>query len=148
MLRPVRKDAMTENTKDLQARLAAVPIFAGLSNRHLAKLVDGSRRTTHQAGHEIAKEGEGALALHIILDGTAEVSVHGSRKRELKAGDYFGEISLIDGRSRSASVTATSDLHTLAVPYVPFQQLLESEPGFAAGLLKLICARLREAEAD
>ena len=139
---------MTENAKDLHALLAAVPIFEGLSNRQLGRLVDGSRTTTHQAGHEIAKEGEGALALHILLDGTAEVSVHGSRKRELKAGDYFGEISLIDGRSRSASVTATSDLHTLAVPYVPFQQLLESEPGFAAGLLKLICARLREAEAD
>jgi CRP/FNR family transcriptional regulator, cyclic AMP receptor protein len=139
---------MTENAKDLHALLAAVPIFEGLSNRQLARLVDGSRTTTHQAGHEIAKEGEGALALHILLDGTAEVSVHGNPKRELRAGDYFGEISLIDGRSRSASVTATSDLHTLAVPYVPFQQLLESEPGFAAGLLKLICARLREAEAD
>ena len=139
---------MTENAKDLQARLAAVPIFAGLSNRQLGRLVDGSRRTTHQAGHEIAKEGEGSLALHIILDGTAEVSVHGSPKRELRAGDYFGEISLIDGRKRSASVTATTDLHTFAVPYVPFQSLLESEPGFAAGLLKMICSRLREAEAD
>jgi CRP/FNR family cyclic AMP-dependent transcriptional regulator len=139
---------MTENAKDLQAHLAAVPIFAGLSRRQLARLVDESRTTTHQAGHEIAKEGEGALALHIILDGTAEVTVHGRPRRELSAGDYFGEISLIDGRKRSASVTAVSDLHTFAVPYGPFQKLLESEPGFAAGLLKLICARLREAEAD
>jgi CRP/FNR family cyclic AMP-dependent transcriptional regulator len=139
---------MTENAKDLRAQLAAVPIFAGLSQRDLGKLVDASRTTTHQAGHEIAKEGEGALALHIILDGTAEVSVHGNPKRELHAGDYFGEISLIDGRKRSASVTATSDLHTLAVPHGPFQQLLEGEPGFAAGLLQLICSRLREAEAD
>jgi CRP/FNR family transcriptional regulator/CRP/FNR family cyclic AMP-dependent transcriptional regulator len=88
------------------------------------------------------------MALHILLDGTAEVSVHGSRKRELRAGDYFGEISLIDGKKRSATVTATSDLHTLAVPHGAFQKLLETEPGFAAGLLKLICARLREAEAD
>ena len=45
-------------------------------------------------------------------------------------------------------MTATSDLHTVAVPHGPFQKLLETEPGFAAGLLKLICARLREAEAD
>jgi CRP/FNR family cyclic AMP-dependent transcriptional regulator len=139
---------MTDNAKDLQARLAAVPIFAGLSNRQLSKLVDGSRTTTHQAGHEIAKEGEGALALHVILDGTAEVTVHGRAKRELKAGDYFGEISLIDGRKRSASVIAVSDLHTLAVPHGPFQTLLENEPGVAAGLLKMVCSRLREAEAD
>jgi len=139
---------MTDNATDVQAHLARVPIFAGLSSRQLGKLAGSSRRTTHQAGHEIAKEGEGALALHIILDGTAEVTVHGSPKRELRAGDYFGEISLIDGKKRSATVTATSDLHTLAVPHGAFQQLLESEPGFAAGLLKLICARLREAEAD
>ena len=84
----------------------------------------------------------------MILDGTAEVSVHGRPTRELRTGDYFGEISLIDGRKRSASVTATSDLHTLAVPHLAFQQLLETEPGFAVGLLKLVCARLREAEAD
>ena len=139
---------MTDNATDVQAHLARVPIFAGLSSRQLGKLAGASRRTTHQAGHEIAKEGEGALALHIILDGTAEVSVHGSRKRELRAGDYFGEISLIDGKKRSATVTAASDLHTVAVPHGPFQQLLETEPGFAAGLLTLVCARLREAEAD
>ncbi len=139
---------MTDNATDVQAHLARVPIFAGLSSRQLGKLAGASRRTTHQAGHEIAKEGEGALALHIILDGTAEVTVHGSPKRELRAGDYFGEISLIDGKKRSATVTAASDLHTLAVPHGAFQQLLETEPGFAAGLLTLVCARLREAEAD
>ncbi len=139
---------MTDNATDVQAHLARVPIFAGLSSRQLGKLAGASRRTTHQAGHEIAKEGEGALALHIILDGTAEVTVHGSPKRELRAGDYFGEISLIDGKKRSATVTAASDLHTVAVPHGPFQQLLETEPGFAAGLLTLVCARLREAEAD
>jgi CRP-like cAMP-binding protein len=139
---------MTENSKELQARLAAVPIFAGLSHRQLGKLVDASRTTTHQAGHEVAKEGEGALALHVILDGTAEVTVHGKPKRELKAGDYFGEISLIDGKKRSASVTALTDLHTIAVPHGPFQGLLENEAGVAAGLLKMVCSRLREAEAD
>jgi hypothetical protein len=67
--------------------------------RQLGKLAGTSRRTTtHQAGHDIAKEGEGALALHIILDGTAGVSVHGNPT-----------ISLIDGKKRSASMTATSD---------------------------------------
>ena len=139
---------MTESAKDRQARLAQVPIFSGLSSRQLAKLADACRTTTHQAGHEIAKEGEGALALHIILDGTAAVSVHGKPRRELHPGDYFGEISLIDGKKRSASVTATTDLHTLAVPHGAFRALLETEPGFAAGLLTLVCSRLREAEAD
>jgi cAMP-dependent protein kinase regulator len=139
---------MTDNAKDLQAHLAAVPIFSGLSSRQLGRLAEVSRTTTHQAGHEIAKEGEGALALHVILDGTADVSVRGRPKRQLHPGDYFGEISLIDGKKRSASVTAATDLRTVAVPHGPFQQLLESDAGFATGLLKLVCARLRDAEAD
>lgn len=135
------------DTHDLESKLAAVPVFAGLSRRQVSKLVSKSKQTRHQAGHEIAKEGEGSLALHLLLTGSADVSLRGERVRTLKAGDYFGEISLIDGRPRSATVTAAEDLTTLAVPHVAFQQLLEEEPGFAAGLLKLLCARLREAEA-
>ena len=137
---------MTDKTQ-LEEQLAAVPVFAGLSRRHLSKLVGNSKETRHQAGHELAREGVGSLALHLITSGSAKVSVRGEDMRTLKKGDYFGEISLIDGRPRSATVTAETDLTTLAVPHVAFQKLLEEEPGFAAGLLKLVCARLREAEA-
>jgi CRP/FNR family transcriptional regulator, cyclic AMP receptor protein len=133
--------------KHLEEQLAAVPVFAGLSRRQVGKLVDASKETRHQAGHELAKEGEGALALHLITSGTAAVSVHGTSVRTLSQGDYFGEISLIDGKPRSATVSAETDLTTLAVPHHAFQKLLEDDPGFAAGLLKLVCARLREAEA-
>lgn len=134
------------DTHDLEAKLAAVPIFAGLSRRQVSKLVGKSKETRHQAGHEIAKEGEGSLALHLILTGTAEVSLRGESLRQLGEGDYFGEISLIDGRPRSASVKAATDLTTLAVPHLAFRQLLEDDATFATGLLVLLCARLREAE--
>ena len=137
---------MTDKNK-LEELLAAVPVFAGLSRRQLSKLVGNSKETRHHAGHELAREGEGSLALHLVTSGTATVSVRGDNKRTLKEGDYFGEISLIDGKPRSATVTAETELTTLAVPHVAFQRLLEEEPGFAAGLLKLLCARLREAEA-
>src|SRR5690242_17674090 len=134
--------------KHLEEQLAAVPVFAGLSRRQLSRLVDASKETSHQAGRELAKEGEGSLALHLITSGSAAVSVRGEAVRTLGAGDYFGEISLIDGKPRSATVTAESDLTTLAVPHHAFQKLLEEEPGFAAGLLTLLCARLREAESQ
>jgi CRP-like cAMP-binding protein len=137
---------MTDKSQ-LAEQLAAVPVFAGLSRRQLSKLVDKSKETRHPAGHELAREGAGSLALHLITSGTAHISIHGESKRTLKQGDYFGEISLIDGKPRSATVTAETDLTTLAVPHIAFQQLLEEEPGFAAGLLKLVCERLREAEA-
>lgn len=138
---------MTKQDKDLTEALAAVPIFAGLSRRQVTKLLDKSKVVTHKDGQEIAREDEGALALHLILEGTAAVSVHGAKKRDIGVGDYFGEISLIDGRRRSASVHASSTpLKTLVVPHLAFHRLLEEEPEFALGLLKLLCARLREAE--
>ena len=133
--------------QDLDAALAAVPFFSGLSKRQRGKLAEESRVVSHETGREIATEGQGALALHVILDGTATVSIRGTEVRTLGAGDSFGEISMLDGKPRSATVTAETDLTTLAVPHVAFQQLLQEEPGFAAGLLKLVCARLREAEA-
>src|SRR5690242_9426049 len=114
--------------KDLEAMLAKVPVFSGLSRRQLGKLVDKSKETRHQAGRELAKEGEGALALHLITSGSAGVSVGGESVRTLGEGDYFGEISLIDGKPRSATVQAETDLTTLAVPHVAFQALLEEEP--------------------
>lgn len=133
---------------DFAEQLAAVPIFTGLSRRQINKLVDASKTTTHHEGHEVAKEGEGSLAMHLILSGTAEVRVHGEVQRTLGAGDYFGEISMIDGKKRSASVTASSPMSTLAVPHVAFQKLLETEPAFASTLLVLLCSRLREAESS
>ena len=135
------------DSQDMHDKLAAVSIFSGLSRRQLSKLAGKAKQTQHQPGHTIAAEGEGALSFHLVLSGEAEVTVHGKPVRQLKAGDYFGEISMIDGKKRSATVTATSQLSTLAVPHFAFQQLVEEEPECALGLLKLLCARLREAEA-
>jgi CRP/FNR family cyclic AMP-dependent transcriptional regulator len=132
---------------ELDSSLAAVPILAGLSRRQRSKLHDGSRVVHHPAGKVVATEGEGALALHVVLSGTATVSVSGHERRRLTVGDHFGEISLIDGKPRSATVTATEPLTTLAVPYQAFQALLDADPTCARGLLTVLCARLREAEA-
>jgi len=137
---------MTETSQDLEDKLAGVPIFSGLSRRQVKKVLDKSKTVEHQAGHAIAVEGEGALALHLILSGTASVTMHGKPVRELHEGDYFGDISLIDGKRRSATVTATSALSALAVPHLVFQKLLDEDSDFARGLLVLLCTRLREAE--
>jgi CRP-like cAMP-binding protein len=127
--------------------LAAVPILAGLSKRQRSRLQERSRVVQHSPGQVVAAEGEGALALHVVLEGTASVTVGDQAKRTLSPGDHFGEISLIDGKPRSATVTATTPLTTLAVPYLAFQSLLDDDPVCARGLLTILCERLREAEA-
>jgi CRP-like cAMP-binding protein len=132
---------------EYDAELAAVPVFAGLSRRQRGKLLDLSRVVTHDDGHELATEGEGSLALHVVLDGRAMVSIRGAQVRELGPGDSFGEISLIDGKPRSATVTAQGALTTLAVPHHAFNELLDDDPAAARVVLVQLCARLREAEA-
>jgi CRP/FNR family transcriptional regulator, cyclic AMP receptor protein len=136
---------MSKNS-ELDSTLAAVPILSGLSKRQRSRLHNGSRIVQHPAGKAVAAEGDAALALHVVLDGTATVTVGGRGKRTLSGGDHFGEISLIDGKPRSATVTATTPLTTLAIPYVVFQSLLDDDPTCARGLLTVLCARLREAE--
>ena len=130
-----------------EERLSKLDLFTGLSRKQLKKLAERSQVVEHEAGRTIAAEGLGALAFHLILEGEATVSRGGETIRTLGADDHFGEISIIDGKPRSVTVTAASPLRTLVVPHQVFQQLLDSEPTFARELLMLLCTRLREAEA-
>jgi CRP-like cAMP-binding protein len=131
-------------TEDL---LRDVELFHGLSQRHLKGLAGVSRVVEHPAGHVIAQEGLGSLALHVIVEGEAVVSRDGRELGRLGSGDYFGEISLLDGRPRSASVTAVTPMTVLALPQRAFQALVEDDPEFLRQLLVALCGRLRAAEA-
>ncbi len=131
-----------------ETRLEEIELFEGLSKRQLKKLIGESREVTHQAGHHVAEEGLGSLAFHLILEGEAEVRHGETPLRTLGVGDYFGEISIIDGKPRSATVAAGDNgLTTFAIPYQSFQKLLEDDAEFARQLLTTLCSRLREAEA-
>jgi len=137
----------THDRHDLEAMVAKVELFSALSHRQVRKLVDRAREVKHAAGQEVAAEGLGALAFHLVLEGHALVTLHGKEIRTLGPGEYFGEIGMIDGKPRSATVTATDDMTTLAVPHQEFERLVGDEPEFARALLGTLCARVREAEA-
>ena len=131
---------------ELKERLASVDLFEGLNKRGLGQLVKGGREIKHPDGHEVITEGAGAVGFHLITAGTARVTTGGSVRRTLGVGDYFGEISVIDGRPRSASVEAVENLTTLAIAPAIVNGLIEDNPAFARRLLILLCSRLREAE--
>lgn len=133
--------------RDLEALIADVDLFRDLSKRQVRQLVQASRETLHPQGKELATEGLGALAFHLILEGTATVTRDGRELRTLGPGDHFGEISMIDGRPRSATVTAVEPLKALSIPHQEFEHVIDEDPAFARHLLKTLCARLREAEA-
>jgi CRP/FNR family cyclic AMP-dependent transcriptional regulator len=96
-----------------------------------------------EPGRVIAKQGDSGVGFHLIVDGEAEVSGEGVPRHTMGAGGYFGEIGLIDGGVRSATVTASTDLTTLALVSWDFQPLLDN-PVFAKGLLMGLCRLVRD----
>jgi CRP-like cAMP-binding protein len=138
---------MSEVAPSAEQLLAKVDLFSGLSHRKLKKVSALARVVDHDAGHTIAAEGLGGLAFHLIVSGKVEVSRADRQVRELGPDEYFGEISMIDGKPRSVTVTTVEPTRTLVIPHLVFEDLVHDEPEFAVGLLKLLCARLREVEA-
>ena len=131
---------------ELQTRMAGIELFQGLSKRDLKKIIGSGKQTAHPDGHEVITEGSGAIGFHLITAGEARVTSGEAVRRTLGVGDYFGEISVIDGQPRSASVEAVGSLQTFAIHPVVFQKLLDDHPDFARGLLVVLCKRLRDAE--
>jgi CRP/FNR family transcriptional regulator, cyclic AMP receptor protein len=133
-----------------QARkaLAGIDLFAGLPEDALEDLVQRGVTFTTNPGHEVVTEGSTDTGLQVILEGTAEITVHGQPRAPMKAGDYFGEISMIDGSPRSATVTSGPEgLKTFALSALAFAPMLD-KPQVSRVLLKALCARIRAIQAD
>jgi len=138
---------MAADPEIIQA-LSQTDLFAGLSKKHMTSIASQARLVHHQPGKDITEQGGGAAGFHLIKDGTASVKVSGRDRPSLGPGDYFGEISMIDGQPRSATVHADTDMTTISIPSWSFHPILDEEPEVAKVLLKVLCARLRIAEAE
>lgn len=135
-----------EMTIQVRRALAAIDLFAGLSDTTLADLVQRGTTFTTNPGRRIVEQGAADVGLQVVLDGTADVSVNGVRRPSLGTGDYFGEISMIDGAPRSATVVAGSEgLTIFRLSALAFAPMLE-DPAVARTLLKALCARIRSLE--
>ena len=137
------------DSADAVAALAGVPLFADLSKRHLTAVAKLTKKVAHRAGSEVASQGRGALSFHVIADGDAAVTVGGKPRRTLHAGDYFGEISMIDGAPRSATVVAGQHgMTTFALNRTEFLRLADSEKDFARAIMVALCGRIRASESS
>ncbi|MGE5227076.1 MAG: cyclic nucleotide-binding domain-containing protein [Planctomycetaceae bacterium] len=132
-------------TKDVIDRLAQVPIFAGCKNRELQTIAKAVRPIEHERGTVIAGEGEPGAGLFVIDEGECDVTIGGRTVNHLKAGDFFGEMALLDGGPRTATVIATTDVRLLALTEWVFRGLLVEHPSIAIRTLEAMAARLRSA---
>jgi CRP/FNR family transcriptional regulator, cyclic AMP receptor protein len=127
--------------------LRNVPLFGGLSDDDLERLSRQMKERRFNEGSAVTKEGAGGAGFFVIAEGNATVSVSGEVRAQLGPGDYFGEIALIDEGTRSASITAATDLLCYGLTAWEFRPFVEEHPDIAWAMLQTLARRLRESQA-
>lgn len=133
---------------DIVAKLANVPLFAGCSKKELALIARSTKEVAHRKGTVVAREGDPGVGLFVILEGECEVTVGGRRKAKLGPGDFFGEIALLDGGPRTATVTALTDVRLAGITGWVFRGLITEHPRIALKTLEAVAGRLRAASKE
>jgi CRP/FNR family transcriptional regulator, cyclic AMP receptor protein len=131
---------MTTNTEALRA----IPLFSGMSDRSIEIIAEIVRDASFPAGASLVKEGEPGESFMIIREGTATVEQSGRMLRELGTGDFLGEIALIDGGPRTASVTALGPVNALVIDRAGFSRLMSEFPVIRFDLVSALTQRLRQ----
>jgi len=126
--------------------LTLVPLFAGLSRRHLRALADRADQVEFQPGEAIVIEGMRGGAFFAIVEGNARVIMGKRTLATLGPGDFFGELALLDGGERTASVVAATPMLCIRIFKRAFDRLVAEEPGVSARMLSVLAGRLRQAE--
>jgi CRP-like cAMP-binding protein len=121
-----------------------IPLFRGLSKRHLRRVARLAELRLSVGSKPVVLAGSRGDAFYIILDGSAEVRLADGSTVPLRPGDYFGELALLDGAPRAATVSAVGELTTARIARSAFLKLLREEPAIAVGLLPGLVGIVRE----
>jgi CRP/FNR family transcriptional regulator, cyclic AMP receptor protein len=130
-----------------QELLAQVPLFSHLSRRQLKRLAESTTEQRYMEGASIVREGEEGDSFFVIVEGQARVTnAKGRTVNQLVPGDFFGEISLLDGGARTASVISDTPLRMLVLKRNAFRKIVSEDTTVAIKLLEYAAALLRRLE--
>jgi CRP-like cAMP-binding protein len=123
--------------------LKKVPLFSGLDDKELEQIAATMRERRYAAGDTVTEEGSGGAGFFVVGEGEAEVSVDGAPRGTISANDYFGEIALLTGSDRTATITAKTDMVCWGMTPWDFRPLVESNSAIAWKLLTAMAAKLK-----
>ena len=127
--------------------LAQVPLFAGVSHRHLGRIARAATTRRFSPMTRIVQADDDAgSTFYVILDGQVSVLRKGRRIARLGVGEAFGELALLSDAPRAATVVADSDVLTLCLSRRAFTKVLKTEPAVSVALLQTLAERLRASE--
>jgi len=128
--------------------LARVPLFEGCTHLDLTRIAALSEERIYPEGQVIVKAGDPGKAFYVITNGKVAVvsgkSPTGKTEAELGRGDFFGELSLLDGDARTRTVVAATALETIRIERSEFRKLLRKEPNLSIRLLEGMARRTRK----
>ncbi|MBI4270438.1 MAG: cyclic nucleotide-binding domain-containing protein [Candidatus Rokubacteria bacterium] len=126
--------------------LQRVPIFEECTRKQLRAVADISKVIEVPALAVLTRQGAREDEFFVIIDGTATVKLSARKRLRLGPGDFFGEMSLLDGEPRSATVRAETDLRLLVIGRSHFWELLREVPELTQRMLVTLSRRVRELE--
>ncbi len=122
--------------------IKSVPIFSRCSKKELEVLGSEFDEIDVPSGRTLTKQGEPGREFVVIVSGTAEVTKDGRRVNMLGAGDFLGEIALLSGGPRTATVTTVSDADLLVLSSRSFARLTKEVPSLQASVVQALSERL------
>ena len=126
--------------------LKKVPLLAACTNKELQKIASLCDDIEVDEGRILAKEGSPGSEFFVIVDGEAKVSLRKRKLASLGAGDFFGEMALLDHEPRSATVTALSPMRLLVLDSGSFHRFIRDNPDVTIKILRGVAQRLRDME--
>jgi CRP/FNR family cyclic AMP-dependent transcriptional regulator len=135
---------------EVEESLRNVPLFKGIQPKHLKSLAKWTTTRSYQPGQVIVSEGQTGLGLYVIQTGKVQISLHSAHGeldlRTMGPGESFGEISLLDDRPRSATVTAVEWTSAVLLDKSQFLAEMHSHPEMALTMLPVLVTWLRESD--
>jgi len=144
---PKRVNVAKEPEKARLIRLLGnVALFSGLDKKDLERIANAGREMTYEAGKTILKQGEPGIGFFLILEGKVEVRKKGKTVMTAETGAFFGEMTVIDDKPRSADVVAVEPTRCFGMTSWSFTPFLSSHPGIAVKIIRELVRRLRQLE--
>ena len=126
--------------------LKQIALFSACTNKELELISAATTQLRFPAGETLARQGENGHEFMVMVDGTARVEIGGQTIATIGPGEFFGEIALLDGGPRTATVIAETDTVVEVIGQREFSGLVEDSPHLAKKLLVGLARRLRAAD--